>query len=114
MVTEDPPADRQMCGICTHKLAQTKKAKPKNKKRRGGKGGIYQSWEWKKLRFEVLKHYGPKCMLCGSEHHIVVDHIKPVRAHPELALDFDNLQVLCNDCNMGKSYDDETDFRPRD
>jgi hypothetical protein len=43
MVTEDPPADRQMCGICTHKLAQTKKAKPKNKKRRGGKGGIYQS-----------------------------------------------------------------------
>ena len=73
---------------------------------------FYQSWEWKKLRFEVLKYYGAECMCCGSTHHIVVDHIKSIRRHPDLSLDFDNLQVLCNDCNMGKSYDDETDFRP--
>lgn len=74
---------------------------------------FYASWEWKKVRFEVLKKYGPKCMLCGSEERIVVDHIKPRSRYPALELDVDNLQVLCNDCNMGKSNDDETDFRPK-
>lgn len=51
-------------------------------------------------------------MLCNSEDHIVVDHIKPASRFPDLALDLENLQVLCNDCNMGKSNDDYTDFRP--
>jgi 5-methylcytosine-specific restriction endonuclease McrA len=53
-------------------------------------------------------------MLCGATERIVVDHIKPRRKFPELELDLDNLQVLCNDCNMGKSNDDYTDFRPKD
>lgn len=73
---------------------------------------FYRSWKWKKLRFHALKRYGPKCMLCGSEERIVVDHIKPRSKFPELELDPENLQVLCNDCNMGKSNDDYTDFRP--
>lgn len=79
---------------------------------RVGKKSFYASWAWKKLRFEVLKQYGPKCMCCGSDHRPTVDHIKPRARFPELELDFDNLQVLCNDCNMGKSNDDFTDFRP--
>lgn len=74
---------------------------------------FYSSWEWKKARYEALKRYGAKCMLCGSTHRIVVDHIKPRRFYPELELCPENLQVLCNDCNQGKSYDDETDFRPK-
>lgn len=41
-----------------------------------------------------------------------VDHIKSRRKRPDLALDFDNLQVLCGPCNHGKSWDDETDWRP--
>jgi 5-methylcytosine-specific restriction endonuclease McrA len=73
---------------------------------------FYSSWEWKKVRFQVLKKYGPKCMLCGSENRIVVDHIKPRSKFPSLELDPQNLQVLCDDCNMGKSNDDYTDFRP--
>ena len=76
------------------------------------KKDFYSSWEWKKARFEILKKYGPECMLCGSNHRIVVDHIKPRSKFPLLELDQDNLQVLCNDCNMGKSNDDYTDFRP--
>ena len=74
--------------------------------------GFYQSWEWKKVRYETIKMYGSSCMCCGSEHRIVVDHIKPRSRFPELELDLNNLQVLCNDCNMGKSNDDYTDFRP--
>jgi hypothetical protein len=32
-----------------------------------------------------------------------VDHIKPVSKYPELKLEFDNLQILCENCNLGKS-----------
>ena len=28
-------------------------------------------------------------------------------------MDIDNLQILCADCNLGKSNVDDTDFRPR-
>lgn len=73
---------------------------------------FYNSWEWKKLRFEVLKAYGAVCMLCHSTERIVVDHIKPRSKFPDLELSFENMQVLCDSCNRGKSNDDYTDFRP--
>ena len=41
-----------------------------------------------------------------------VDHIKPRKKYPELALDKSNLQVLCEECNHGKGNWDETDWRP--
>jgi hypothetical protein len=72
---------------------------------------FYRSWEWKNVRFHILKEYGAFCMLCGSKERICVDHIKPRSKFPALELDYDNMQVLCNDCNMGKSNDDYTDFR---
>lgn len=51
-------------------------------------------------------------MLCGStEKPMQVDHIKPRKKYPELALDPNNVQVLCKLCNMGKGDRDETDFR---
>lgn len=75
---------------------------------------FYESWEWKELRFKVLKKYGAKCMLCGVTEQIVVDHIKPRSKFPKLQLAFDNMQVLCDSCNKGKSNKDFTDFRPRD
>lgn len=104
-------------------FVKSKEIKKKKKRKRRGKNNrskkvkndFYQTWEWKKLRYAVLKKYGSTCMCCGASNKdkrlIVVDHIKPIRKRPDLALVFDNLQVLCNCCNMGKSYDDETDFR---
>lgn len=41
-----------------------------------------------------------------------VDHIKPRRLFPWLALELKNLQVLCHDCNHGKGNWDQTDWRP--
>lgn len=40
-----------------------------------------------------------------------VDHIKPRKLYPHLALDVDNLQILCSDCNHGKGNWDMTDWR---
>lgn len=54
-------------------------------------------------------------MLCktgGSKTNpIQVDHIKPRSKYPALELVESNLQVLCKQCNHGKSNIDQTDFR---
>lgn len=75
---------------------------------------FYASWEWKKLRYKVIMKYDRQCMCCGASPPnvtLVVDHIKPRSKFPKLEMKEDNLQVLCNSCNMGKSNKDETDFR---
>lgn len=78
---------------------------------------FYQSAEWFDLRYRVLRRYGATCMCCGATRKggatIQVDHIKPRSLFPELALDFDNQQVLCKACNRGKSNTDQTDWRPK-
>lgn len=68
--------------------------------------------KWIKLRNQVFKKYGYKCMKCGYEdksNHI--DHIKPKSKFPELKFDFDNLQVLCKLCNFEKSNRLIIDYR---
>ncbi len=75
--------------------------------------GFYETEEWQQLRYRVLRTYGRKCMLCGATNcELHVDHIKPRSKYPELSLAFDNLQVLCRLCNLGKSNLDDTDWRP--
>jgi len=65
---------------------------------------FYTSREWKSLRYKFLRKYESKCMLCLSrEKSLHVDHIKPRSKYPKLELDINNLQILCSDCNMGKS-----------
>jgi hypothetical protein len=74
------------------------------------------SFEWRRLRMVVIKKRGAKCECCGATPAdgttvINVDHVKPRRLFPELALDESNLQVLCNACNHGKGNWDQTDWR---
>lgn len=74
-----------------------------------------QSYEWRALRMRVLTKRGAICECCGSTPkdgiRINVDHIKPRKLFPELALDEANLQVLCDVCNHGKGNWDQTDWR---
>lgn len=84
------------------------------------KKSFYQSWEWKKVRYDAIKLYEQRCMCCGwqvgdtESGFLVVDHIKPRSKYPMLALDINNLQILCNDCNMGKSNHVDDDWRSVD
>ena len=78
---------------------------------------FYISPEWRSLRARVLEKYECKCMMCGRSpkiHKIIihVDHIRPRSKHPELSLEISNLQILCEDCNIGKSNRYDTDWRP--
>jgi hypothetical protein len=43
-----------------------------------------------------------------------IDHIKPKSKFPELTFSFHNLQVLCENCNMGKSNLFSDDWRKPD
>lgn len=73
------------------------------------------SYEWRKTRMVVLKRDGARCACCGATPadglRMHVDHIKPRKFYPELALDLSNLQVLCEICNHGKGNWDNTDWR---
>lgn len=76
---------------------------------------FYRSDEWRAVRYIALKAADGACQCCGargSKHApLHVDHIKPRSKFPELSLVAANLQVLCRDCNLGKSNRDETDWR---
>lgn len=73
------------------------------------------TYEWRKVRMMALKKYGAICQCCGASPRtgavMNVDHIKPRKLFPHLALDLDNLQVLCHECNHGKGNWDMTDWR---
>jgi len=74
---------------------------------------FYASRAWKEVRYFVLRRDGAICACCGARASdgvcMWVDHIKPRSVYPELQLDPENMQVLCDDCNQGKSnyYDDD-------
>lgn len=73
------------------------------------------TYEWRRVRMMALKKYGTVCQCCGAGREqgavINVDHIKPRKFFPQLALDISNLQVLCGECNEGKGNWDMTDWR---
>lgn len=77
---------------------------------------FYQSREWRRLRLKALEIHGSRCLCCGASPQtgaeLHVDHVRPRSTYPELALDIENLQVLCKECNLGKGADGEQDWRP--
>lgn len=74
-----------------------------------------KSFEWKAMRMLAIKKYGNICQCCGNSPKngavINVDHIKPRKIFPDLALDITNLQILCSECNHGKGNWDQTDWK---
>ncbi len=64
---------------------------------------FYKSPEWKKARAAAIARANGLCLDCIDRGVIqqaeMVHHIKPLREHPELALEPSNLRPLCNKCH---------------
>lgn len=116
---EVPHPTRQVCTTCKHMLKKRMKSGVRRRpKSIASKPNFYASKEWARLRYMAFERYGTRCMVCGGDKsegvRLHVDHIKPVRKYPELALDINNLQILCAHCNRGKGSEFETDWRHLD
>lgn len=67
---------------------------------------FYSSLEWAVIRRQVIEEEGRICAECGkrikNDFDITVDHKLPRSKYPALALDRENLRVLCRTCNSKK------------
>ena len=73
---------------------------------------FYRSVEWRNLRYAAFEKYGNKCQCCRKEYGPMhVDHIKPRSRYPQYELKISNLQILCEECNLGKMAKYDTDWR---
>lgn len=92
-----------------------KSSKPRKRTEFAATDAFLESYEWRRVRMEVLIRDGRRCACCGATPDdglkMHVDHIKPRKHYPQLALDASNLQVLCEVCNHGKGNWDETDWK---
>ncbi len=80
------------------------------KKRLDESRQFYSSPEWQQVRKEVVREYGVVCTECGihieNSIDVTVDHIRPRSKYPHLALEKQNLRVLCRSCNSSKGASD--------
>lgn len=74
--------------------------------RQGSSNPFYDSPDWIALRDKFRRDWlrtNKPCGYCGEPivpgSSVAVDHIKPVRTHPHLALDPNNLRVVHARCN---------------
>lgn len=102
----------------THLAAQRQREDMEARAARESEDGepFYRSRRWQKLRYEAFLRYGRACALCRRSpeiHNVIlhVDHIKPRSRYPQHQWDIKNLQILCEDCNMGKGAADDTRWR---
>lgn len=66
---------------------------------------------WQVLRLKIMERDEWRCVKCGDFRRLEVDHIEPVRTHPELSFEASNLQTLCRVCHSEKTRH-EVGFRP--
>lgn len=64
---------------------------------------------WLKMKSLILYKKG-KCEICSSDSFLQVHHILPRSSHPELAMDRENLMVLCKPCHKNIHKNDKYKF----
>jgi 5-methylcytosine-specific restriction endonuclease McrA len=74
---------------------------------------VYRSQRWAALRQQAKRRDGFVCVKCGARGRLEVDHVKPVRTHPELSFTLENLMTLCPSCHARKTAI-EVGFAPLD
>lgn len=59
---------------------------------------------WQVLHQIILERDGWACVDCGTRKgRLEIDHIQPVRSHPELAFDPANCATRCSPCHTRKT-----------
>lgn len=97
-------------GYCPTHLAG--KRRTYDRDRRPDHQRLYDTQAWRRLRDRKIAA-NPVCELCSNALATLVHHIKPIETHPELGLEWDNLQSACRPCHddihrqMGTSGTDE-------
>lgn len=70
-------------------------------------------YDWQRLRAAFLKRE-PFCQVVGCSRLAVdVDHLRDVRRHPELRLDWSNLRSLCHSHHSRRTAIEQGFARPR-
>lgn len=57
---------------------------------------------WRKVREQVKRRDGYRCVVCGSGAKLVADHIIPAEVYLGHHDNPANLQTLCDSCNRSK------------
>lgn len=80
------------------RATQLKKSNKRYNSRRSDSDKFYDTAAWRRFRHHYLIMF-PLCVDCEAEGEIkpaiVVDHIKPFKERPDLALDESNMRGLC-------------------
>jgi 5-methylcytosine-specific restriction endonuclease McrA len=98
-------------------------ARRARKPSRADKHAFYSSAAWRRLRYRTLRANAQRnggvlrCEVCGRGKAEGVccfhcDHVEPISKNWARRLDPTNVQVACEDCNVGKSNTDSIDWRP--
>lgn len=83
-------------GYCPTHLAS--KRRTYDRDRRPERHKLYATAPWRRLR-ERKVNANPICEVCNNALAALVHHIKPIETHPELALEWSNLQSICRPCH---------------
>ena len=68
---------------------------------------FYKSTAWKKCRAGYIKSVHGLCERCGRPGYIVhhIEYITPDNINdPDITLDWDNLEYLCQDCHNKEHF----------
>ena len=97
-------------------------ARAETKPSRTAKAKFRSSLAWRRARYAALAANAQRnggtarCELCGAAaapgKPLHVDHIEAVSKNRARRFDKENLQVMCEDCNIGKLNGPAADFRP--
>jgi 5-methylcytosine-specific restriction protein A len=88
-----------------------------NDRSRGSASSRGYDASWKRLRLVALKRDRYLCVSCLAAGRLVaavdVDHIRTVKAAPDLRLDVTNLQSLCKSCHRRKTANEQRNYDER-
>lgn len=71
-------------------------------------GNNNPKWRGGKIRIRALIKDNYTCRNCGNNDRdvLMVDHIVPTKIRPDLIAELENLQVLCANCHIKKTKQD--------